>query len=197
MTVSAQRAFILSILALLMVASRAHVFDHFSPPDASWAVFFIAAFHLRGWGRWVFPLLVALGVAVDWHVISRQGIDFWGHYCMSAGYWGLVPAYAAMWAGGAWLRRHHAGASWEALGRLAAALVASVVVCHLFAQGSFYWTSEVVAEPSLPGWWKNYTDWLAPYLATTGTYVGIAAALQLAAERAGPLLRGRHASARD
>src|SRR5690606_12850857 len=152
MTVSTQRAFILSVLVLLMAASRAHVFDHFSPPDASWAVFFIAGFHLRGWGRWVFPLLLALGVAVDWQVISRQGMDFWGHYCMSAGYWGLVPAYAAMWAGGAWLRRHYTGADWEALGRTAAALVAGAVLCHVLARVAFYWTSDVVAEPSLAGW---------------------------------------------
>src|SRR5690606_13474060 len=165
--------------------------------DASWAVFFIAGFHLRGWGRWVFPLLLALGVAVDWQVISRQGMDFWGHYCMSAGYWGLVPAYAARWAGGAWLRRHYTGADWEALGRTAAALVAGVVVCHLFAQGALYWTSDVVAEPSLAGWWKNYTDWLPAYLSTAGTYVAIAAALQLAAERIGPLLRDRSGRTAD
>ncbi|KAF1686519.1 hypothetical protein B1992_08205 [Pseudoxanthomonas broegbernensis] len=191
MTATTPRVFVLSVLVLLMAASRAHVFDHFSPPDATWAAFFIAGFHLRGWGRWVFPLLTALAVAVDWYVISGQGIDFWNHYCVSPGYWALVPAYGAMWAGGAWMRRRYAGANWEALGRLAAALVASVAVCHLIAQGGFYWTSPVVAEPTLAGWWKNYTDWLPPYMATAGTYVAIAAALQAAAERIGPLLRDR------
>ena len=102
MNATTSRLFILFVLALLMAASRAHVFDHFSPPDASWAVFFIAGFHLRGWGRWVFPGLMALAVGVDWWVITGQGIDFWNHYCVSAAYWFLVPAYAAMWAGGGW-----------------------------------------------------------------------------------------------
>ncbi|MBO9717211.1 MAG: hypothetical protein J7507_10470 [Pseudoxanthomonas sp.] len=189
MTANTSRLFILSVLALLMAASRAHVFDHFSPPDASWAVFFIAGFHLRGWGRWAFPLLMALAVGVDWRVINGQGMSFWDHYCVSAAYWFLVPAYAAMWFGGAWLRRRYTGASWEAMGRLAVAFVVAVLACHLLAQGSFYWISDSVTEPTLAGWWKNYTDWLAPYLVTAANYVGIAAVLQVAAERIAPMLR--------
>jgi len=188
MTATTSRLFILSVLALLMAASRGHVFDHFSPPDATWAVFFIAGFHLRGWGRWAFPLLIALAVAVDWVVITGQGIDFWSHYCVSAGYWFLVPAYGVLWAGGAWLRRRYTGASWDAVGWLAIAFAVAVPLCHLFAQGSFYWLSDSVVDPTLAGWWKNYTDWLPPYMATTSVYVGIAAILQLAAERIAPLL---------
>ena len=183
MTANTTRLFILSVLALLMAASRGHAFDHFSPPDASWAVFFIAGFHLRGWGRWAFPLLMALAVGVDWWVINGQGIDFWDHYCVSAAYWFLVPAYGAMWAGGALLRRYYTGASWEAVGVAALAFVASTLACHLLAQGSFYWLSDAVANPTVAGWWKNYTDWLAPYMATSSVYVGIAAVLQLAGER--------------
>ena len=188
MNATTSRLFILFVLALLMAASRAHVFDHFSPPDASWAVFFIAGFHLRGWGRWAFPALMALAVGVDWWVITGQGIDFWNHYCVSAAYWFLVPAYAAMWAGGAWLRRRYAGARWDALGRLAFAFVLSVLACHLLAQGSFYWLSDSVTDPTLAGWWKNYTDWLPPYLVTAGVYVAIAAAVQVAAERIAPMV---------
>ena len=123
MTATSSRLLTLAVLAVLMAASRGHAFDHFSPPDASWAVFFIAGFHLRGWGRWAFPLLMALAVAVDWWVIRSQGIDFWNHYCVSPGYWFLLPAYGAMWLGGSWLRRHYRGASWEALGRLAGAFL--------------------------------------------------------------------------
>ena len=42
-------------------------------------------------------------------------------------------------------------------------------------------------DPTLAGWWKNYTDWLAPYLVPTGTSVAIAAGLQVAAERIAPM----------
>lgn len=183
MNANAQRAFVLSVLVLLMAGSR---INHFAPiPDASWAVFFIGGFYLRGWTRWAFPLLMALAVAIDWAVISQQGGNFWQHYCVSPAYWALVPAYFAMWAGGLLLRRYYRGASWRALGLFAASLVASVAVCHLFAQGGFYWTSSVVAEPTFAGWFKNYSDWLLPYLRTAAMYTGVAALAQVAAEAFG------------
>lgn len=182
MSSNALRGFALAVLALLMLASRAHPFDHFTPPDASWAVFFLGGFYLGRWTRWAFPALMALAVAIDWAVIHGQGMSFWEHYCVSAAYWCLIPAYFALWAGGRWLARHYSGASWGALGRAVLALAASAAICQLLAQGSFYWLSASVAEPTLAGWWRNYLDWLPPYLRTAAAYVGIGALLQLAGE---------------
>lgn len=181
---NAQRAIVLSLLVLLMAATRSHVFSHFTPvPDASWAVFFIGGFYLRGWARWAFPLLMVLAVAIDWFVITGQGIDFWSHYCVSAGYWFLVPAHLAMWMGGLWLRRGYAGASLAALGKLVLAVVVATAACHLFAQGGFYWLSSSVAEPTVAGWWKNYTDWFLPYLRSTAMFVSVAAIAQVVSEQ--------------
>ncbi|MEK0266905.1 hypothetical protein QT383_12655 [Stenotrophomonas rhizophila] len=189
MTSTAQRAFVLSVLVLLMAATRV---NHFAAiPDASWAVFFIGGFYLRAWTRWAFPLLMALAVLVDWIVIRRSGLDFWQHYCVSPGYWMLLPAYFAMWSGGMALRGGYHGATWAALGKGALLLVAAVAVCHLFAQGGFYWTSDSVAAPTVDGWAKNYGDWFLPYLRTAAVYVGLAAALQLATEQVGKLLQAR------
>src|SRR3546814_9698131 len=53
MNTNLQRVIVLSLLVLLMAATRTHVFTHFTPvPDASWAVFFIGGFYLRNWSRW-------------------------------------------------------------------------------------------------------------------------------------------------
>lgn len=180
MTANVQRALILSLLVLLMAGTR---INHFAPvPDASWAVFFIGGFHLRSWTRWAFPALMGLAVAVDWAVISSQGMSFWQHYCVSAAYWMLIPAYFAMWAGGMLLRRGYAGASWKSLGLLAASVIGSVALCHLIAQGSFYWISASVAEPTFAGWAKNYSDWLLPYMQTAAMYIGAIALVQVAVE---------------
>ncbi len=185
----APRAFILAVLALLMIATRV---NHFAAiPDASWAVFFIAGFHLRAWTRWAFPLLMVLALVIDVLVIRASGIGYWQHYCVSPGTALLVPAYFAMWAGGAWLRQGYVSATWAVLGKGAVLLLAAVAVCHLFAQGGFYWTSDVVAEPTVSGWAQNYAQWFLPYLRTTATYVGLAAALQLATEQVGKLLQAR------
>ncbi len=179
-----QRATILTLLAVAMAMTR---LNHFAVvPDASWAVFFIGGFYLRDWSRWAFPALMALAVVVDWLVIRAQGLNFWQHYCVSPAYWCLVPAYFFLWSGGLWLRRQDAGAGWRSLGMLATSVVASVALCHVVAQGSFYWISSSVAEPTLAGWWKNYSDWLLPYMGVTSMYVGVAAAAHLAvAKRAG------------
>ena len=180
MTANAQRAIILSLLVLLMAGTR---LNHFAPvPDASWAVFFIGGFYLRNWTRWAFPLLMGLAVVVDWVVISNQGMSFWQHYCVSAAYWMLIPAYFAMWAGGMLLRRYYRSASLKSLGMLAATVIGSVALCHLIAQGSFYWISASVAEPTFAGWAKNYSDWLLPYMQSAAMYIGAAALVQVVAE---------------
>ena len=172
---------LLAGLAAVMAATRLH---HFAVlPDASWAVFFVAGFYLRRWTAWAFPLLMALAVVVDYAVITAQGMDFWQHYCVSPGYWMLVPAYFSLWAGGLWLARQQGGTG-AMLGKLAMALVASVALCQLFAQGGFYWMSDAVAQKSLGGWAKNYFDWVGPYLLTTALYVGAALALQVALDAA-------------
>lgn len=145
--------------------------NHFGAiPDASWAVFLVAGYLLRGQARWAFPLLMGIAVGVDYLVISRAGLDFWSHYCVSPGYWLLLPAHFSLWMAGSWLRARQTPLPLRGL-QFAAALVGGVVLCHLFAQGGFYWLSSSVAEPSLGGWWKNFSDWLGPYFLTTALYV--------------------------
>ena len=181
MNTNLQRAIVLSLLVLLMAATRSHVFSHFTPvPDASWAVFFIGGFYLRGWSRWAFPLLMVLAVGIDWAVITGHGQSFWSHYCVSPGYWMLVPAYFSLWFGGMWLAKQE-GSAGARLGKLAFAVVASVAVCQLFSQGGFYWLSDAVAHKTVAGWAKNYMDWVGPYLMTTAMYVGGALALHVTA----------------
>src|SRR5689334_388759 len=118
-----QRLGIAALLAFVMLATR---INHFAPvPDASWAVFFAGGFYLRGLARWAFPALMVLAVAIDAYVISASGLSFWDHYCVSAAYWFLVPAYLAMWLGGLLLARQYRGLSVRTLGALAGLVLVS------------------------------------------------------------------------
>lgn len=182
------RGGILALLAVVMLATR---INHFGAvPDASWAVFFIAGFYLRGWGRWAFPLLLALAVAIDYVVISGQGIAFWSHYCVSTAYLFLLPAYAAPWLGGSWLRKHYAGPGLRELGLLAGSSVIAASLCFLLSNGSFYWISANVPSRSFGGWLANMGDWYLSYLGTTLVYVGVAAVLHVATVHAARALAG-------
>ncbi|KAF1711141.1 hypothetical protein CSC70_04235 [Pseudoxanthomonas kalamensis DSM 18571] len=189
------RALILVLLAALMIVTRSHLLYHFAPvPDASWAVFFIAGFYLRGWSRWAFPLFMALAVATDYVAISGQGLNFWAHYCMSPAYWFLIPAYGALWLGGNLVRRGYRKADGHALATLVVSLLASVAVCHLLSQGSFYWLSDSwIGDsgrvPTVAGWWQNYADWFLPYLRTTAIYTGLAVIAHVGVQQIARLAR--------
>jgi hypothetical protein len=176
-----QRAGIFAILALVMAATRV---NHFAAlPDASWAVFFVAGFYLRGSTRWAFPLLMALAVLIDFFVITGQGIDFWSHYCVSIAYWFLVPAYLALWFGGSLLRRAYRGLAVRELAMLAGLLVVAVSVSYLISNGSYYWLSDTWMAGgklrSFGGWIENLGDWYLPYLRTSAMYVCIATLLHI------------------
>lgn len=200
MNTNAQRAAILGVLALLLVATRLHLpatLTHFGGiPDASWAVFFLGGFYLRGWTRWAFPLLMVAAVVVDYVVISGQGINFWTHYCVSPGYWFLLPAHLALWTGGLIARRHYTANAGRSLAIVVVSLFVSVAVCHLLAQGSFYWLSSSVADPTAAGWWKNYSDWFLPYLRVAAIYVGLAVIAHVGIEQLARLSQSHGKSAR-
>ena len=180
------------ILALVMMATRSHHFG--AIPDASWAVFFVAGFYLRGSVRWAFPLLMALAVAVDWAVIRSQGLDFWSHYCVSPAYWFLLPSHAALWFGGAWPRARYQGLHARELGLLAASAALATAACYLLSNGSFYWISPNVPSRSFDGWIGNLGDWFVPFMQTTLAYIAAAAVLHVATTVAAKSLRGAPAT---
>ena len=168
---------ILMALVAVMAATRIHLsLLHHNVLDASWAIFFLAGFWLRGAGRWAFPLLMAEAVLLDYLVISGQGIDFWSHYCVSAAYWFLIPSYFSLWLGGSWLAKHQLGLRLQTLAMAVVALMVSWSACYLVSNGSFYWLSDSVPLPrSLGSWFANLGDWYLPFLGTTALYVGVGA----------------------
>jgi len=188
-----QRVSIFIALALVMAVTRIHHFD--ALPDASWAIFFLAGFWLRGSARWAFPLLMAEAVLVDFVVITQQGINFWSHYCVSPAYWFLIAAYGALWLGGSWLARHQLGLRLPTLGLAVLALLASEAVCYLISNGSFYWISASVPAPrNFGAWFANLGDWYLPFLKVTALYVGLGAVLHvLVTQLSHTLQHTRHA----
>jgi hypothetical protein len=178
-TTQTQRLGIFLMLALVMATTRIHHFG--ALPDASWGIFFLAGFWLRGAARWAFPLLIAEAVLIDYLVITGQGIDFWSHYCISPAYWCMPAYFGALWMGGSWLARHARDLRLPTLGLALFALLVSEAVCFLISNGSFYWLSANVPQRSLGGWMTNMVDWYMPFLGITALYVGLGAALHIVA----------------
>jgi hypothetical protein len=159
-------------LALLMAATRLR---HFGTalllPDASWAVFFLAGFYLRRDWRWALPLLLLEAIVIDGIAIRDFTVS---NYCVTIAYGILPAAYALLWLGGRWLRRHYRHEAADVI-RLGASLLASVTLCYLLTNGSFYWLSGRVPDATLAGWLQNLTDWYGNFIGVASGYVGVAA----------------------
>ncbi|ULU26963.1 hypothetical protein [Dyella terrae] len=170
-----QRLGIFLALAAVMAATRIHLsLFHHDIWDASWGIFFLAGFWLRGSARWAFPLLMVEAVLVDYLVISNQGINFWDHYCVSAAYWFLVPSYLSLWLGGSWLAGRKLGFNASSLALTVSAVLVSWLACYVISNGSFYWLSNSVPQPrSVAAWLSNMTDWYGFFLETTVLYVAL------------------------
>lgn len=160
------------VLLLAMLATRAHVSDHLA--DASWAVFFLAGFYLRG--LLVFGAFMALAVAIDYVAITQLGVS---SFCISSSYVMLVPAYGALFMAGRWFAGHYR-ANLSALVPLGFALLVGIVACELISSGSFYFFSARFEATSMDGFIQGLVKYLPHSLSITSFYVGIAALVHIA-----------------
>lgn len=141
------------------------------PPDASWAVFFIAGFYYAEEWRWALPALLIEAILIDLAAIHFYGLS---DYCLTPAYAFIVPAYSMLWCGGAWLKRGYQGAVGD-LRRLALSLLVAVSACYALTEGSFYWLGSRIAPVSFAGWGANFLTWYGYFMLVTAGYVALTA----------------------
>ena len=90
---------IAAILAFFMLLTRgSHVMTHVALPDASLALLLIGGLYLKR-AVW-FAFFVVLATSIDF---GAAAIDSFQAFCLTDGYWGMLPTYAVMWVAGLWL----------------------------------------------------------------------------------------------
>ena len=163
----AGKMMIAATLAFFMLLTRgSHVLTAVSLPDASLAMLLLGGVLLKQ-ARW-FVVFVALATAIDF---SAAAVDTLQGFCITDGYWGMLPTYAVMWLGGRWLARQHdafAVLPYGAMGLLctSVAFVISTQTYYLFS-GRFPNTG--VLETMQHGW-----GYLPGYVGFTTLYLGAA-----------------------
>jgi ribose/xylose/arabinose/galactoside ABC-type transport system permease subunit len=168
-----------ALVALMIITRSGHLGTAWSPPDASWAVLYLAGFYFGREWRWALPTLLATAVAVDCIVIRDFGVS---SYCVTMAYVFMVPAYALLWLGGMWIRRAYRH-DFADLARWAGSLGISASLCFFLTNASFYWLGGRIPDPTLGGWWRNFTQWYPGFIAVPFVYTGIAALLHAALAR--------------
>ncbi|KAF0836021.1 hypothetical protein FNL37_2321 [Methylovorus glucosotrophus] len=85
-----------AILILLIIATRTqHFGNDVYLPDATLAVLFMGGLLITNTGWLGLALIAAFGM--DGYAMGWQGVS---DYCMSPGYWGLIPTYGLVWGAG-------------------------------------------------------------------------------------------------
>ena len=168
---------IFAALVLLMAATRgSHFGSAINLPDATLAIFLVAGFmlprfSLTALAAFIFLLLEAGGL--DYYAIVYQGVS---DYCVSPGYWFLIPTYASMWFAGHWFasRRQNnlnslalfAGVSWLASS-----------VAFLISNGAFYALSGRFSDMSVTEYAARVAKYYPPYVSGSMLYLALAAVI--------------------
>ena len=118
-------------------------------------------------------------MAVDFVVIRDLGVS---SYCVTVAYVFMLPAYAALWLGGARMRRAYRHDLAD-LVRWVVSLGLASSLCFLLTNATFYWLGGRIADPTLGGWWQSLTHWYPGFVGVPFVYVGIAGLLHAALVR--------------
>lgn len=174
-------------LALVMMVTRVgHFGEAGGPPDASWAIFFLAGLWLQN--ARALPVFFALGWVADLIAFSLGTPTD----CYSMAYLFLIPAYGSLWAAGQWLAAfssHEESTDQGSLGSrsgvkgvfmLAVSVVGSAVVCFAWANLGMWWFADSAMTYSFGEYLNAVSVYLPGYVLTMAMYVTVAVGLALA-----------------
>lgn len=155
---------IATAISFLMLLTRgSHVLTSVSLPDASLALLLIGGLFLRK-ATW-FVFFVVLATVIDF---GASAIDSWYGFCLTAGYWGMLPTYAVMWLAGVWLSKQ--SNRFDVLKYSAAGLIATFVAFVISTQTYYLFSdrfpSSGLAESLQHGW-----EYLPSYMGFTAMYL--------------------------
>lgn len=165
------------VISFFMLLTRgSHVLTHVSLPDASLALFLLGGLLLKRWA-W-FVAFFGLATFIDF---GAAALDPLQGFCLTNGYWGLIPSYAALWFGGIWLSKQ--GNPFAALPftlvSLSATFIAFVVSTQTYYLFSGRFPAEGLIESMKHGW--NYLpDWMAVNAAYFGLVLIVVALVRSA-----------------
>lgn len=164
-----QRAVGVALLLLMVLTRSHHAATAVHLPDASWAVFFLAAACLRA--LWPFPVFALAAWLTDLVAVDLGGVS---DFCMTPAYLALIPAYGALWLAGLWYTRVHRDRL-STLAPLFGIFLLGVLVCDVISSGAFYLFSGYFQSPGWTGYLVRTAEYLPSFVAVSLLYLALAA----------------------
>jgi hypothetical protein len=150
------------VLAILLTRSS-HFGTSVVLPDATLAMLFIGGL-LRFNVRWLFAT-IAIAFAIDFYAVRIAGVS---DYCMSLGYWGLIPTYAMVWAIGRFTsKREHP----LTLATLVPASLIATSLAFVMSNAFWYAFSDKVNTLSVYQFGQAVAQYFMPYVGHTMFYL--------------------------
>ncbi len=174
-------------MAFLMLLTRgSHVLTHVSLPDASLALLLMGGLYLRK-ALW-FGFFIVLATLIDFGAAAVDSIQA---FCLTPGYWGMLPTYAAMWLAGVWLSTQQDSLNIVKFGvaSVVATLAAFVISTQTYYLFSGRFPAEGVIEAMQHGW-----EYLPSYAGFTLMYLGVFWLMAKAITKMGIAFDGSHVS---
>ncbi|MGB7815360.1 MAG: hypothetical protein WBL28_03305 [Methylotenera sp.] len=162
----AKQIIIAAALVFFMLLTRgSHTLTPFNLPDASLALFLLGGLWLKriGW----FAAFFVLATCIDF---GAAALDPAQGFCLTNGYWGLIPSYGAMWLGGVWLSRQ---ANAFALAPYAAASITTAFVAFVISTQTYYLFSGRFPAQGLVESMKHGWEYLPSWMGFTAVYFAI------------------------
>jgi hypothetical protein len=160
-TVSKQLLFAAAIAFFMLLTRGSHVLTHVSLPDASLVLFLLGGLLLKR-SAW-FAGFFVLATVIDF---SAAAFDPAQSFCLTNGYWGLIPAYGVMWLGGLWLSKQNAvfapnlkAVSAYVLVSLITTFLAFVISTQTYYLFSGRFPAEGLIESMQRGW-EHLSNWM-------------------------------------
>jgi hypothetical protein len=155
------------LIALILLTRTNHFGDSMYLPDATLAVLFLGGLLITRSSWLGLAIIVAFGM--DFYALGFKGVS---DYCMSLGYWGLIPTYALVWGAGRFLAKRNnkpfAIMPYALFGWAAAS------VAFVLSNAFWYSFSDKVSTLSIFEFSQRVAQYYTPYVGYTMMYLGVA-----------------------
>ena len=165
----------MALIALILLTRSSHFGTSFLLPDATIAALFLTGMLMQKL-RWL-AIAIAVAFAVDFYALGFAGV---ADYCMSLGYWGLIPTYAMVWGVGRYIAKQENPFALQVF--VPSALIATSLA-FVLSNAFWYAFSDKVSSLTIAEFSARVAQYFTPYLGYTAFYLCVALITQAAFQK--------------